>query len=162
MNGMLSIAAHFINISSSSTSKYSLRKKNIPFGIFLWRKVLLHTCVQQLVHTELWGSKKWSESKLNRKKWKSKMKRNAKEKRKQEKKKKVKWIQKWWKSDPWPSCNPQGSKFEPFLSISLWAKNQSLHYKPSKSPHWVHANYVRLDPFWVRRQPCEVQPHHIM
>ena len=70
------------------------------------------------------------------------------------------------KSNPWPSCNPQESKFEPLLSISLWAKNQILHYKPSKSPLWsievVHVNYVRLDPFWVHRQPCELQPHHII
>ena len=70
------------------------------------------------------------------------------------------------KSNPWPSCNPQESKFEPLLSISLWAKNQILHYKPSKSPLWsievVHVNYVRLDPFWVHRQTCELQPHHII
>ena len=61
-------------------------------------------------------------------------------KRKKERKKK-KGSEKWSeeslkviKSNPWQSCNPQESKFKPLLSISLWAKNQSLHYKPSKSP----------------------------
>ena len=43
MNDMLSIAAHFIIINTKI-----LFPKNIPFGICLWRKVLLYTCIQQL------------------------------------------------------------------------------------------------------------------
>ena len=54
-----------------------------------------------------------------------------------EKKKDEKWSEKKnseseeslkvMKSNPWLSYNPQKSKFEPLLSISLWAKNLSLH-----------------------------------
>ena len=55
------------------------------------------------------------------------------EKKKKRKKKKgeAKWIKiwpkkkkseseeisKWWKSNPWPNCNPKESKFDPLLSI---------------------------------------------
>ena len=101
-----------------------------------------------------WTQKKKSEKLKLREMRKSEVKCKKKKKKEKEKEKvKVKWIQKWWKS-------------KPLLSIPLWAKNLNLHYKPSKNHLWsievVHVNYVRLDPFWVRRQPCEVQPHHIM
>ena len=82
----------------------------------------------------------WIRSK--QKKWKSEVNWNAKKKKKKKdekwREKKVKCIEssKVMKSNPWPSCNPQESKFEPLLFISLWAKNQSLHYKPNKSPLW--------------------------
>ena len=104
---------------------------------------------------------KWIEMQKRRRKKKEK-----KEKWREKKKNESEESLKVMKSNHWPSCNSQGSNFELLLSISLWAKNLSLHYKPSKSPLWsievVHVNYVRLDPFRVRSQSCEVQPHHIM
>ena len=69
----------------------------------------------------------WIKSK--QKEWKSEVNWNAKKenKKKDEKwrEKKVKCIEssKVMKSNPWPSCNPQESKFEPLLFISLWAKS---------------------------------------
>ena len=89
--------------------------------------------------------KKWWKEKIKseekwikneKKRWKSEVKWNPKIKKERWK---VKWKKsereessKVMKSNHWSSCNPQESKFERLLSTSLWAKNQSLHYKPSK------------------------------